>query len=195
MKIYIYIEDNTITDISLEKKDLYDLCEVDNIDFFTNYRFYYVDASKKVKLKPIYKKLDELEYLVVELQHGSLMLAKPFIEHIDADFIKFKSDKECSDALTYLNNYYYYDKSSKTLKEDPIRKNNYQKDAYLKLFREKREKAFKKWDVIKTNSLIGLADPVTEEEKTWYLEMLDYPNTIESIDTLIPSPEIPERFK
>lgn len=37
---------------------------------------------------------------------------------------------------------------------------------------------FKKWDIVKTNSLIGLADPLTQEEKDWYVMMLNYTSQI-----------------
>ena len=132
--------------------------------FFNNYRFYTVSPEKRLVLKPEYKKLENREYLIYKFDE-TLVLLKPFIEHVSANFVKFETDEEEAEVTSHLNHYYYFDEETKTLKVDEARKISYQTKFHLDAFREYREEAFKKWDIIKTNSLIGLSDPITQEEK------------------------------
>ena len=162
--------------------------------FFNNYRFYTVSPEKRLVLKPEYKKLENREYLIHKFDEN-LVLLKPFIEHVSANFVKFETDEEEIEINSHLNHYYYFDEDTKTLKVDEARKISYQIKFHLDAFREYREEAFKKWDIIKSNSLIGLADPITQEEKDWYLSMLNFTDSITIDSTPDTWPVIPERFR
>ncbi len=179
MKIFASFINNYIDEISTTKLDgSFDEYEVEDLDFFNNYRFYTASPDKKLVLSPRYKKLEQNEYLLVKTDGGTLILLKPFIEAVDATFIKFETEDEKNEALMHLNHYFYFDDNTKTLEIDESKKEMFVIENHKEAFREYREMLFKKWDIIKTNSLIGLADPLTQEEKDWYVMMLDYTTQI-----------------
>lgn len=196
MKIFVKFQDGFIHEISPTKKDsLFEEFEVEDSDFFINYRFFTVTSEKKLVLNPIYKKLEKNEYVITESLDGTLHLVQPDIEHKDAIFVTFDSPEDQLEVASNLNHYYYIDPKTKTLKIDPVRKELRTVDIYKEKFREERENLFKKWDILKTNSLIGLADPVTEDEKQWYLEMLSFTDNMTKDSTPDTWPVIPKRLR
>jgi len=196
MKIFVYFQDNYIQKISPIKEDpMFDEYEVSDPDFLGNYRFYTLGSSGKLELNPIYKKLEPLEYLIYEMEDGTLTLLKPYIEAADANFIKFDTDEEANEVMSHLNHYYIFNKTTGTLEIDADKLDTYQENFHVVEFKKYRAEYFGKWDIVKTNSLIGLADPITEEEKQWYLEMLSFPENITKDSTPETWPVIPDRFK
>lgn len=195
MKIYASIENNLIQRISTIKEDsTFEEYEVSDPDFFNNYHFFTATSDKKLVLNPEFRKLSDNEYIVVQFG-DNLTLVKPFIEHKDAIFVTFSSNEEYDFTLRHLNHYFKVDPITKSLVEDTDKKSDYQRIFQLEEFRKYREAAFKKWDIIKTNSLIGLADPLTQQEKDWYLSMLSFPENITKDSTPETWPVCPLRFQ
>lgn len=63
------------------------------------------------------------------------------------------------------------------------------------IFREFRENKFKLFDILKTNIAVGLAMPLTDEEKQWYNDMLNFTENISLDTTPADYPVTPERLK
>lgn len=192
MKIYARIFDNIIQELSLAEKEGFDIFECSDLDVFTNFRLYGVNGNEIV-LRPEYKKLAENEYLVRQLPSGKLTLSKPFIEHVDNVFITLTDSETDQDIKKNLGNYYTLVNGSVVI--DQQAKTDFKKKINIKNFREYRDKCFKNWDIQKSNSLIGLGDPITEEDKAWYLEMLAFSDKITNETTALDWPTTPDKFK
>jgi hypothetical protein len=149
--------------------------------------------GNEIVLRPEYKKLASDEYLVRQLPDGKLTLSKPFIEHIDNVFITLTESEEDQEMKKHLGDYYRLVDGVVTLNEDL--KASYQGFHNVKKFREYRDACFKLWDIHKSNSLIGLGDPITDADKAWYLEMLNYSDKITPDTTAVDWPTTPDKFK
>lgn len=192
MKIYAKIFDNIIIELSLIEQEGFDLFECNDNDIFNNFRLFTVKGNELV-LGDEYKKLAEDEYLIRQLPEGKLTLSKPYIEHIDNIFMTLTDSEEHQDIKRHLGNYYKLENGFVVVDNDL--KENYIKNYNVKKFREYRAECFKRWDIQKTNFLIGLGDPITEADKAWYTEMLDFAGMITNDTTVSDWPVTPDKFK
>lgn len=192
MKIYAKIFDNIITELSLIEKEGFDLFECNDNDIFNNFRLFTVKGNELV-LGDEYKKLAEDEYLIRQLPDGQLTLSKPYIEHIDNIFMTLTDSEEHQDIKNHLGDYYKLENGFVVVDNDL--KENYIRNYNVKKFREYRAECFKRWDIQKTNFLIGLGDPITEADKAWYTEMLNFTDMITNDTTASDWPVTPDKFK
>ncbi len=71
--------------------------------------------------------------------------------------------------------------------EEKIQNAEDEKVSKLSTFREDRASWLRKFDLLKSNVGVGIEQPLTQEELTWYRDILDYPETLKEGIT------IPER--
>lgn len=188
--IYIRLENGLIEEFSGSEVTGFLKVMYDDNDIFTHPQYYTVDKGLLV-VKPEFKKLNDDEYSLTNISTGGVHMTKPKFVTIDTPV--FTLTPEQIDGLnTHFLAYSLVDDN--LVKNDDILNDNLL-NWTIQDFRNYRDEVFKKWDVLKVNSLLGLEDPITNDEKEWYLAMKDFTDVITKDTSFVDYPELPERLK
>ncbi|MCP4393441.1 MAG: hypothetical protein GY804_04120 [Alphaproteobacteria bacterium] len=149
-----------------------------------------VNITKNVIVKDG-KLIDPFE-LIEEVKTGNKIqmvwgeYCETLSDQTDINKCRFYPQNDISDQLQMWKNYFGEKNVLDENKVDEIDKHN----QFLYLFRQYRKQWFAAFDILKSNISVGLENPLTKCEVSWYRDVLSFTDNVKVGD---PFPEVPGR--